>query len=1686
MSCKLEYRGKFYSEEEGKLIMEEHYRIFDRLDDSTFTVKKGSKLYMAKYDKDKQNRLLGEVRRINKSYPKAVVKVGSDRRVSIDLRKVDKVFKDIVHAQERVKQNETEAHEFFDEEGNVIPTPKVVDLYQMRGSVNGKPIAELDAIMEGWLRKAGIPVQRVETIRNREGKEVNAVAKADFLAGVVRWIKNEAGTDTLTEESAHFLVELMGVEHPLIKRMLSDITKRPEYQEVREEYADVYAEDIDFKKEAIGKMIAQEAVSEFVNTPYKSWWQRVKNWILTKLGKIEVADIDKASDPYKEAAKMLLTQDVTELTKAAEQIHTSTDLFALKNVTQTQTEIVDKLKSTKAVLRDGTYVNEETDEEIKTRVSNLIEKYRRSQGIEYGDNPVPAYVGTVIHTYMEMLIEDAQKGGRKGHNQIAKEVMTKLEGSEIPTQYMTLDSRDYNSLKSGVKQLLKGINDRQADMNKENGTKGDAVLLTEQILHSDISDIAGTADLLVVYADGRVGVYDFKTFHYKVTHKKYDIDPIAPQKVTEWNMQLNNYKELLREAYGVTEFAESRVVPIGTKFYTENKKTQKKTPVKEISSIDMDNGSKTKAALEYIPLAGEKTGQANVDRAVSKLVGLRASMEAERRSAPFLQRKKIESKMKKLDKALKALRLKQDVTELLNTAFDLVKKVRKAMVVTDTGRADYLTPPRISEIIDELSVFDEIIKTTAGDLASALDEAKDVEGISKLEIDNVTAAMDVSGYINGTKQELLNTLNDRASEQAGEDLTEVGRARNYVQRLFYGAGDVDSPIFRRLTKLFTTARDEAENATYEAIAFIQGVDERMSEWAASKGMSKAEAFKKIINPKNKSLVSKVKSEFWEDYEKAQKKGDVAWLKANTKFLEDVYNQKLADHDAFFNDPLFDAATYFSTKKGKRETPKQFRLRLEKRVAEEREKFRKRYDVRDSNTAYTTATKDILRPEPSDAYLSEEYKYIEANKPLKEYYEMYTSMNEIFGKKVGYSHKIGRNFIPHISQDAMERLKELGPGAGISGMWKAMLHSTMVREEDALLGKVDPATGERVKSVPLLFSDDIRVPIGKKDLAALEADLAQTYTKGTADYKNALDDAIRLKEYELGREVKSMDLTKSLILMTKSVFHYEAMTNIEDDVKALRHILTEGDVKETVLDQFGRTMKSEIDRSLHTRLGVSEDTITQFDETVDYLVYGRSQKGGFLISKDSKVAGNKVVQGLHKFLSVKALGLNPILGFASYMGAGANLHMIAAEGRMFSKEDMAEVSHSISAGPYGMLSKTEDDRGLLALIRPASRDLVYEEAEETSATWMSKNLTMRNVFAFHRVGDDNIDNRIALSMSNSHVIDSDGLVKHRDKATNKDAKSIRELTKTVDGKTFVEFEGQNYFKTNPAQFTKFRNKIRKVAFNVKGSTSEEYRGQINSTFLGQMFMKFRSWMPGLVQARISGMRYDSTLEQIEMGKFSLFMGEVFQNGLMPRLDVLGKMTLGLINSKFYTGNIDRAYTRKLMQEFFEENPHLRNKGLTEEDFLKLQEAKIKGTLAEVRMLLAFALIVAALDWGDWDDRDENSLFSRTAFLGMRRAFLEVSFFMNPASPMEIMQYPVPLMGVIQSVQQIFKNTVDEVSDSVVGENQKNDTTGYGYYTLKNVPLANQILALFAYFNPSRHETGSWRWADGQEEKNKKGS
>ena len=51
-----------------------------------------------------------------------------------------------------------------------------------------------------------------------------------------------------------------------VQRALDLVTKTDTYTKVKEDYKNVYTEEIDFRKEALGKILAQEVIRQFKNT----------------------------------------------------------------------------------------------------------------------------------------------------------------------------------------------------------------------------------------------------------------------------------------------------------------------------------------------------------------------------------------------------------------------------------------------------------------------------------------------------------------------------------------------------------------------------------------------------------------------------------------------------------------------------------------------------------------------------------------------------------------------------------------------------------------------------------------------------------------------------------------------------------------------------------------------------------------------------------------------------------------------------------------------------------------------------------------------------------------------------------------------------------------------------------------------------------------------------------------------------------------------------------------------------------------------------------------------------------------------------------------------------------------------------------------------------------------------------
>jgi hypothetical protein len=139
-------------------------------------------------------------------------------------------------------------------------------------------VEELDKKLMSWAKKHGISVEALKAVMEKfpDRYDGTALGIADFAKNLIA-IGDGARIDTLPEEVAHFAIELL-IKDPTVVQALEEVVSTPEYAEVKEDYKDIYEEEIDFRKEALGKILAQEIVTNFKQAqenPNNSFWSKI-------------------------------------------------------------------------------------------------------------------------------------------------------------------------------------------------------------------------------------------------------------------------------------------------------------------------------------------------------------------------------------------------------------------------------------------------------------------------------------------------------------------------------------------------------------------------------------------------------------------------------------------------------------------------------------------------------------------------------------------------------------------------------------------------------------------------------------------------------------------------------------------------------------------------------------------------------------------------------------------------------------------------------------------------------------------------------------------------------------------------------------------------------------------------------------------------------------------------------------------------------------------------------------------------------------------------------------------------------------------------------------------------------------------------------------------------------------------
>lgn len=643
-----------------------------------------------------------------------------------------------------------------------------------------------------------------------------------------------------------------------------------------------------------------------------------------------------------------------------------------------------------------------------------------------------------------------------------------------------------------------------------------------------------------------------------------------------------------------------------------------------------------------------------------------------------------------------------------------------------------------------------------------------------------------------------------------------------------------------------------------------------------------------------------------------------------------------------------------------------------------------HDVRKSKTALLNKNNYFVKG--TEANFSEKYQKIQSTPALKTFYDLFTgttmSFKDVFPQE--QAKKLKSNFVPNIKNGMLQQIADSGL-ASATELGESLLRSIEVREGDDMLGMIDPNTGEVRKTIPILYMEQ--------------------------DQKN-----------------KSMDLGRSLLLFADMAYNYDHMSRIEHDVLALREVLSQQ--SEITTDAQGQPIRDSLTGRLMKTFTGSRDNLGNFEQQLNYQVYGQSLQGRGLGKSEifgTTVSWDKILKKGMSHLSMKALAFNPISIVANSVGASANAYFMGLKGQVYNRSDWANASKKMGSRDSKMLAMVHyfDFEG---------HNSTKYKADRLSVSALTRTVNKENAFLGQRWGESLADITAAGAMFESHTLDN-GMIRKRKEGE----KSLYDYAQIKDDQLVIEgLEEEGW--------DKFRAKIQTVSGSIKGTASAEDMIMARTNIMGQVLFHFRSWMPRMIDERFGELRYNQTLEDFEVGRYRAFFGTFAKENMLPLIKALSKEILSFSHNT--TDPVIQQRLESKYSDYITNNPESK---ISKDQFVEMYYGQIRAMSAELKSYLAFFSLILAPRFDD--EPEKNKGLKKYAYKMLNKSYDEIAFFMSPASALAIIKSPFPLFGQLTSLQSLLGEMIEAPYDyATKGETDTNLTGSIA----KQIPLSSQVV------------------------------
>jgi hypothetical protein len=1509
------------------------------------------------------------------------------------------------------------------------------------GTETSKASPQTLAIVKRFLKQIGVSTENVkEIVVNGVRMDANAVALV--TQKLVQVLEGKEAT-SLPEEAMHFAVEIIQQTNPkLFNQLLKEINDYRLLKDVFTEYSenelyqtkDGKPDVIKIKKEAIAKVLAEKIINKSEGLSEKpenlakaeSMWSRIvdflKNLFFVKSG-------------FDQAAMKILS---------GEEIGTVEDIRSQEGQAylqmSSQDRVYDKLKATSQTIektKDGYVIN---GKKVLRRVSDLVKDWyeRRFAAKE------------LTKSEYQTAVDDLKaEKGTAGHADLEeafklfvdKDGYLRPEPLDDSTYVSQIDpnNRDmYEALRDNLKNRLNSF---------PKGTR----FLSEIMVYDAKRDLGGTIDFIAIEPDGKTNILDWKFMDLNID--KYQDVPWY--KVNAWRTQMNQYKLMLQNAYGVKpeDFNQTRMIPIKALYTLGNAKTGVLPRLSGIQIGDVNVKNIKEDYLIPVGLEGEKTGNRKIDSLIEKLNAIYKRI-SEKKALPSEKLNKAEQ-LNSLFTAIRQLQMKQNIKPLIYQSKVLNKQIQE-IIEQYKDKFQGKDPKSFSE--DEISDFAEAIETskealeTYIDLDTQLDflfENRELsEEDKELERELRKATNEARRYDKQLKELDKEFTNDIIG--GSENVKDLSMGEKVVKGLSKWFGTTATiqlkalqVLYKKANKAFTYAGMDTLNETKR----LMGIKASYDNWAKSKGLSAKEYFKILMKEGKNELIDEFNPEFYSELRKKIQDKDFQWVRDNID---------IPQYNAYLKEKLAEEIQRIQDKP-RIGTDEEITSQINKEVA----LAKRMYDT-STTESLGWLQYDLIKKFPIRAkWESNEWKELNSpqNKPAKDFYDYIKERNEYYNE-IGYINaKQARTFLPWVRKGLAEKLIFGGKLA----LGEQFLRNISLDESDVGFGKIDPLTGRPVNSIPTPFTKDLG-----------------------EDY--------------------STDLFKTMALYNEYAIKFKYLSDIEAQGRAL--IRLERNKKAIATSRFGKTQYDKNTGEL-TYTPENNENTELIEKMMNAIIYqqkfiesesfdqvlGKFGKFGENINKklgfkllpenlsERQISVNKVIDNLNRTFQLNALGLNLFSSMSNLFGG--KTQSLINSGKYFTKSDFVSTEMWLLGNKMNGENKKKNIAALEYFL-PLTENYGREVAKKLAINKLNgeniqdflmvlmrnsdKAVQTTNFFAYLRnsiVQDGEVINAREYLRSTPEYADMyAGTAEQRKARADKFEEDVKKLIEekgviklgTVNEKGEFEIPG---VERKSDSVVNVRRTVQSITSSALGSLTEDNKRLINMNIYGNSFMIFKNWIPRLMDVRFGNIKYNAASDAYEWGRtrtvFRIISEDFFKS-------------IGNLKNTLVANDKGIEFLRELYEK--KRDDYQRDTGkeleMTESEFIDLVRQNVKNQAMDVVFYATLLAILLSLHAMKPDDDDDPIVRNQYSFMmRMTDKFAdEIGYFYDPTSLLKTLGGGLfPSIGLLDNYKKFAWNFLKEMYGIGVGDEELVEKSYPIKYLLRSFPIVSQGASYLPMFSPN---------------------